>query len=79
MKPTRNKDAVTESSALVELFAHYSVCTIIMPDTGAKFTSSVTQIITHSFAHHCLGAVAPYVKDRKDALLCEMTCLIYYK
>ena len=65
--PIRNKDAVTVSEALFELFTTFGCCDCLLSDRGTEFTARVTaelckllqipQQFSPSFVHHCLGAV----------------------
>ena len=65
--PIRNKDAVTVSEALFQLFTTYGCCDCLLSDRGTEFTARVTselckllqipQQFSPSFVHHCLGAV----------------------
>ena len=65
-KPIPNKDAVTVSEVLMDLFTQFGTCDTLICDHGSEFTAKVTaelckmlhiqQQFTPSFVHHCLGA-----------------------
>ena len=66
VNPLANKDAVTVSNALFNLFTTFGICDTVISDKGSEFIARVTkevcamlgieQQFTPSFVHHCLGA-----------------------
>ena len=65
-KPLHNKDAMSVSEVLFDMFATFGVCDTLISDQGSEFTARVTrelcsllqipQQFSLSFVHHTLGA-----------------------
>ena len=65
-RPLPNKDAISVSEILFEMFSTYGVCDTLISDQGSEFIAKVTthlcsllgisQQFTPSFVHHCLGS-----------------------
>ena len=65
-RPLPNKDAISVSEILFEIFSTYGVCDTLISDQGSEFIAKVTthlcsllgisQQFTPSFVHHCLGS-----------------------